>query len=63
MMRTGMAKLDRISGTSGFLADERGTTVIEYAVIAAFLSIAIIVSVNQVGTDVVAFFTTVSGFF
>ena len=37
-----------------FCRDERGATAIEYAVIAAFLSIAIAAGVRQIGLDVVA---------
>ena len=48
---------------AGFLADERGATAIEYALIAGFLSIAILLSVSDVGAAVVAFFTTVSNSF
>lgn len=44
----------------GFLADQRGSTAIEYALIAAGVGLAIIASVNQVGTDVAAFFASVA---
>jgi Flp pilus assembly pilin Flp len=35
----------------GFKADQKGTTAIEYSVIAAGVGIAILVSVNAVGTN------------
>lgn len=53
--------MDRVA--SGFLADQRGSTAIEYALIAAGVGLAIIASVNQVGTDVAAFFASVAALF
>ena len=43
-----------------FLRDEGGTTAIEYGLIAAGISIAIIVAVGAVGTAVNGTFTSVS---
>jgi pilus assembly protein Flp/PilA len=43
-----------------FLKDEAGATAIEYALIAAGISIAIIAAVNTVGTTLNATFTSVS---
>ena len=37
---------------SGFLRDEGGTTSIEYAVIAVFLSVAVITAVDLLGQNV-----------
>ena len=42
------------------LRDESGATSIEYAIIAAGLSIAIVVAVGSVGSSVNAMFTSVS---
>jgi pilus assembly protein Flp/PilA len=35
-----------------FLADQRGATAIEYCLIAAFLSVAIVVGVRAIGTNI-----------
>lgn len=43
-----------------FLRNEAGATAIEYGLIAAGISIAIIVAVNGLGTTLNATFTTVS---
>ncbi len=43
-----------------FLADESGATAIEYAIIAAGISIVIVASVNGIGTKLTTTFTTVS---
>jgi pilus assembly protein Flp/PilA len=45
---------------SRFLRDESGATAIEYAVIAAGISIVIVTVVNGIGTEVKVPFTTVS---
>ena len=45
---------------SGFLADESGATAIEYAMIAAGISIVIVASVNSIGTALSTKFTAVS---
>jgi len=42
-----------------FLKDESGVTAIEYGLIAAGIGVAIVVIVFQVGTALVATFTTV----
>lgn len=43
--------------------DTRGTTAIEYAIIAATLSVAVIVAVNAIGTQVGVMFTNVKNSF
>jgi pilus assembly protein Flp/PilA len=42
-----------------FLSDESGTTAIEYALIAAGISMAIVVAVSNVGSSVNNMWTTV----
>lgn len=42
---------------------QSGVTAIEYALIAAFISIVIVAAVTRVGTSVCAFFTTVANGF
>jgi len=44
-----------------FIAEEDGVTAIEYGLIAALIAVAIIVTVQAVGTDLKAVFTRVSG--
>jgi len=46
-----------------FLRDEKGTTVIEYTIIAAGLSIVIVVVVQSLGTSVSGMFTVVQAAF
>jgi pilus assembly protein Flp/PilA len=46
-----------------FANDCSGATAIEYALIAAGISIAIVATVNSVGSQVAALFTTVAGLF
>lgn len=48
---------------SAFLQDEKGTTAIEYAVIASLISIAIAASVTGIGSTVANFFTSVQNLF
>ena len=48
-----MTKLSR------FMKDESGVTVIEYGIIAALLSVAIVTVVTAVGTALIAVFTSV----
>ncbi len=43
-----------------FLGGESGATAIEYAIIAAGISIVIVASVNGIGTKLTTTFTTVS---
>ena len=43
-----------------FLHDQSGTTAIEYGLIAAGISVAIIATVNALGTQLKATFTTVT---
>jgi pilus assembly protein Flp/PilA len=44
-----------------FFNDESGATAIEYGLIAAGISIAIIVAVNGLGTNLNAMFTSING--
>ena len=44
-----------------FVKNESGATAIEYGLIAALIAVAIIVMVTQVGTDLGALFTGISG--
>lgn len=43
------------------MAEDGGATAIEYGLIAAGIAVAIIIAVNQLGTDLAALFTGVSG--
>jgi pilus assembly protein Flp/PilA len=43
-----------------FLSDQKGATAIEYGLIAAGISIAIIVAVNGLGTNLNTVFTSVN---
>jgi pilus assembly protein Flp/PilA len=43
-----------------FLGDETGATAIEYAVIAAGISIVIVVAVNSIGTSLNSTFSSIS---
>ena len=52
-----------LRGLSKFTENVSGSTAIEYALIAAGLSIAIVASVNGVGSEVVGLFTIVAGLF
>ena len=42
-----------------FLSDESGTTAIEYALIAAGISMAIVVAVSNIGSSVTNMWTTI----
>ncbi|MBB1632547.1 Flp family type IVb pilin [Cupriavidus sp. UME77] len=44
-----------------FLRDEQGATAIEYGLIAGLISLAIIGTVTQLGVDIGALFTRLSG--
>jgi pilus assembly protein Flp/PilA len=44
-----------------FVTDESGATAIEYGLIAAGISVAIIAAVNTLGTKLTATFTSVAG--
>jgi pilus assembly protein Flp/PilA len=46
--------------TKGFLADEAGATAIEYAMIAAFIAVAIVGAVTSLGTSLTGIFTNVN---
>jgi len=50
-MRTSIAR---------FVKDESGATAIEYALIAAGISVAILVAVNSVGTKLTGVFNTIA---
>jgi pilus assembly protein Flp/PilA len=43
-----------------FVADERGATAIEYGLIAAGISLAIIAAVNGLGTNLNAMFSSIN---
>lgn len=45
-----------MNGMNAFLRDEEGVTAIEYGLIAALIAVVIIVSVGNVGTNLVAVF-------
>jgi pilus assembly protein Flp/PilA len=45
---------------SRFLRDERGATAIEYAIVASGVAVAIVASVNSLGTGVKGLFTNVA---
>ena len=51
---------ERTMSISRFLKDEAGTTAIEYAIIAAGISIVIVVAVNGMGTTLNTNFTTIN---
>ena len=46
--------------TKGFLKDEHGATAIEYAMIAAFIAVAIVGAVTTLGTSLTGIFTNVN---
>jgi pilus assembly protein Flp/PilA len=46
-----------------FLADQSGATAIEYAIIAGFLSIVIVVAVNGIGTTLNSKFASINASF
>lgn len=46
-----------------FVADQRGSTAIEYALIASGLFLAIVVAVNALGVQVSTLFVTIKGMF
>jgi pilus assembly protein Flp/PilA len=51
---------DEMETLARFQKDESGATAIEYGLIAAGISVAIIATVNALGTELVNVFTTVS---
>jgi pilus assembly protein Flp/PilA len=53
-------EIERMSLVSRFLRDETGATAIEYGLIAAGISIAIIAAVTGLGTKLDSTFTSVS---
>jgi len=54
---------DVVKWGARFLRDEKGTTTIEYTIIAAGLSIVIVVVVQSIGTSVSGMFTVVQAAF
>lgn len=46
---------------SNFTSSEDGATAIEYGLIAALIAVAIVTAASQLGTDLSALFTDVSG--
>jgi pilus assembly protein Flp/PilA len=48
------------SSIARFVKDESGATAIEYGLIAAGISVAILVAVNSVGTSLTSLFNTVA---
>jgi pilus assembly protein Flp/PilA len=58
-----MRPLGRRCRIDGFARDEAGATAIEYALIAFFISIAIVVAVPAVGASVSDLFDLVSALF
>jgi pilus assembly protein Flp/PilA len=46
--------------TKGFLRDEGGATAIEYAMIAAFVAVAIVGAVTALGTSLTGIFSNVN---
>ncbi|MGX5735526.1 Flp family type IVb pilin [Bosea thiooxidans] len=53
--RSGMKQL--VSSFAGLRSDERGATAIEYALIAGFISIAIVTAATQIGVNLVKLFS------
>lgn len=53
--RSGMKQL--LSSFAGLLRDERGATAIEYALIAVFISIAIVTAATQIGVNLIQLFS------
>ena len=58
-----MTEKNKKSRLAFFANDCSGATAIEYALIAAGISIAIVATVNNVGSQVAVLFTTVAGLF
>ena len=52
--------MSSVSALARFLKDESGATAIEYGLIAAGISVAIIAAVNALGTQLSSTFSTVS---
>ena len=59
----GIPRHKRLRALSGLVSDEYGSTAIEYALIAAFLSIAIVTALGGVGSALVGFFNAVAALF
>jgi pilus assembly protein Flp/PilA len=59
-----MTKLNRMFRKAGGLAaDEKGTTAMEYAIIAAGIAVVIVVAVNLVGTNLLPYYERVAAAF
>lgn len=54
-------KLLKSSKLAMFTRNEKGVTMIEYALIAALIAVAAVAILATVGTDITNIFTTVSG--
>jgi len=50
-----------LARAKSFLADEKGTTAIEYALIAGGIAVAIVSAVQGLGTKVTSLFSNVNG--
>jgi pilus assembly protein Flp/PilA len=55
-----MRLIKKLKKLKKFLGDQSGATAIEYALIAGFLSIVIVVAVNGIGTTLNTKFTSVN---
>jgi pilus assembly protein Flp/PilA len=49
------------NAVGAFLREEDGVTMVEYALIAGLISVACVIILGQVGTDVNTIFTTIEG--
>lgn len=49
-----------LQGIQRFMREEDGVTMIEYALIAALISVVAVTAIKAVGTDLNALFTTIS---
>ena len=52
-----------IRNAQEFAQDERGTTAIEYALIAAIIGVGLVTSLNSLSTGLTSRFTQVAGWF
>ena len=46
---------------NNYVRDERGQDLIEYALLAAFISIAAVAAITAIGTNLSALYTTING--
>ncbi|ADZ68898.1 Flp family type IVb pilin [Polymorphum gilvum] len=58
--RSEQGRTDRRSTLRRFLADERGVTAVEYGLILAMISVAIMATVLSIGEEIAADFTLLS---